>query len=56
MDTRKTDLTQGRIWKQLLLFSLPIVLSNLLQSMYNLFDMLIVGRLIGSGCRCSCGG
>ncbi len=48
MDTRKTDLTQGRIWKQLLLFSLPIVLSNLLQSMYNLFDMLIVGRLIGS--------
>ena len=33
--------------KQLLLFSLPFLASNLLQALYNLADMLIVGRFCG---------
>lgn len=44
----KTDLTQGVIWKQLVHFSIPIVLSNLLQATYNLSDMLVVGRFVGT--------
>ncbi len=44
----KSDLTQGVIWRQLVRFSIPIVLSNLLQALYNLVDMLIVGQMIGS--------
>ena len=41
------DLTQGSVTKQLLLFSLPFLASNLLQALYNVADMLIVGRFCG---------
>ena len=42
------DLTTGRPFRQLVMFSLPFVVSNLLQQAYNLADMAIVGRFIGS--------
>ena len=38
-----TDLTQGVIWKQLVLFALPFLFSNLLQTFYNAADMIDVG-------------
>lgn len=42
-----TDFTQGSIPKQLFLFAAPLFLSNLLQIVYNMADMVIVGRVIG---------
>lgn len=42
------DLTQGNPMKQLLSFAFPFVLANLLQQAYNLADMVIVGRFVGS--------
>ena len=42
------DLTVGNPLKQLLTFAIPFVLANLLQQVYNLADMAIVGRLVGS--------
>lgn len=44
----KNDMTQGKEWKTILLFSLPIVMSNLLQVLYNLVDSIIVGQFISS--------
>lgn len=41
------DLTEGTIGKSLLLFSLPMILGNMLQQLYNVADTLIVGRTIG---------
>lgn len=41
------DLTKGSITKQLLLFSIPFLLSNLLQSLYGVIDMWIVGKFSG---------
>lgn len=41
------DLTKGSITKGLLLFSLPLIATNLLQQLYNLADTIIVGRFIG---------
>lgn len=46
--TLTTDLTTGKPFRQLVTFSIPFVLSNLLQQAYNLADMAIVGRFIGS--------
>lgn len=40
-------LTEGVIWKQLILFALPLLLSNFLQQLYNTADLLIVGRFAG---------
>lgn len=41
------DLTKGSVAKQLVLFSLPFLASNLLQALYNMADMLIVGQFCG---------
>lgn len=42
------DFTSGNIVTQLLAFSAPLFLSNLLQVVYNMVDMLIVGQHAGS--------
>ena len=42
------DLTSGSVTRQLLIFALPFMLSNLLQTLYNLVDMVIVGRFVGA--------
>ena len=44
--TAQTDFTQGSIIKNLITFSLPIVLGELLQNLYNSVDALVVGNLI----------
>lgn len=42
------DLTVGSPMKRLLTFSFPFVLANLLQQVYNMADMVIVGQFVGS--------
>ena len=41
------NLTEGNVGKQLLIFALPFMLSNIIQSLYNVADMLIVGQFGG---------
>lgn len=43
----KRDLTKGSIGISLFVFALPMIFGNLLQQLYNLADMWIVGRYIG---------
>lgn len=40
----ENNLTEGNVAKQLLIFALPFMMSNLIQTLYNVADMLIVGR------------
>ena len=42
-----TQLLKGSVTKSLLLFSLPMILGNLLQQLYNVVDTFIVGQYIG---------
>lgn len=42
------DLTTGSVTKNLLLFAVPFMLSNLLQTLYNLVDMVVIGQFVGS--------
>ena len=44
-----SDLTVGSVPKTLLRFSFPLLLSGLLQLVYNMVDMVIVGRFVGTG-------
>ena len=37
------NLTQGSISRSLILFSLPMILGNLIEQLYNVADTLIVG-------------
>ena len=41
-------MTEGSIWKSILLFSVPLILGNLLQQLYNTADSIIVGNFLGS--------
>lgn len=41
------DFTQGNIFKQLVWFSAPIMLTNLLQTSYQFIDSLWIGNLLG---------
>lgn len=41
------DMTRGNALKLILLFSLPILIGNVFQQLYQLADIFIVGRLIG---------
>ena len=47
MKSRIKDFTEGRISTQLLVFSAPLFLSNLMQVIYNMADMFIVGQIHG---------
>jgi putative MATE family efflux protein len=41
------NLTEGSIWKNILLFALPALLGNIFQQLYNTMDSLIVGNFLG---------
>ncbi len=41
------DFTKGNITRQLVVFAWPLFLSNLLQVVYNMVDMIIVGHVLG---------
>ena len=45
---QSNSITQGVIWKQLLVFFFPILLGSFFQQMYNTADTIIVGRAIGT--------
>lgn len=42
------NFTEGNIWRQLILFSLPFMASNALQVLYSTIDMIIVGHYVGT--------
>ena len=46
-NSRIRDFTSGNITKQLVTFAWPLFLSNLLQVVYNMVDMIVVGQVLG---------
>ena len=49
------DLTKGSVLKSMLLFSIPMILGDLLQQCYNIVDTLIVGQFLGKNALASVG-
>ena len=47
MNQELRDLTRGPLGKQIFLFSFPLILSNLLQVLFNMADIAVVGRFAG---------
>lgn len=52
----KNEITEGIIWKQILIFFFPIVVGTLFQQLYNIIDTVIVGRFVGKAALASIGG
>ncbi|MDO4553976.1 MAG: MATE family efflux transporter [Lachnospiraceae bacterium] len=55
MNKKSMDLTKGTIWKQLLLFALPLLGASLIQQLYNTVDLLFVGNFVGKEASASIG-
>jgi len=47
MGSQTRDLTKGKPWKQIVLFSLPLIISLTFQNLYNVVDSIIVGNMLG---------
>lgn len=55
-DTAANQITEGVIWKQLLIFFFPIMLGTLFQQLYNTADAMVVGRFVGTKALAAVGG
>lgn len=53
---QENAITEGVIWKQLLLFFFPIVLGTFFQQLYNTADTIVVGRFVGKEALAAVGG
>lgn len=47
MKKHMADMTRGSIFKHIITFALPIMLSGILQTLYNAADMIVVGQFSG---------
>ena len=53
---RANAITEGVIWKQLLLFFFPILFGTFFQQLYNTADAVVVGRFVGKEALAAVGG
>lgn len=56
MKKQENGITEGVIWKQLLMFFFPILIGIFFQQLYNTVDTVIVGRFVGKETLSSVGG
>ena len=48
-------MTEGSIFQKILFFSIPLILGNLLQQLYNTADSVMVGNFVGSNALAAVG-
>ena len=46
--TAQNGITEGVIWKQLLIFFFPILIGTFFQQLYNTVDTIVVGQYVGT--------
>lgn len=43
-----SDFTEGPVWKKLIIFAIPLLLSSLVQQLYNTVDLIFAGHFLGT--------
>ena len=49
------DMTEGRPWEKILIFTFPMLLGNIAQQLYNTVDSVVVGKYIGDNALAAVG-
>ena len=49
------DMTTGKPWQKILIFTLPMLLGNIAQQLYNTVDSIVVGKYIGDNALAAVG-
>ena len=47
MRTKSIDMLSSSLWKSIILYSVPLMFSNVLQVLFNMADVMVVGRFSG---------
>ncbi len=55
MNRRAMDMTKGPILKQLIVFTIPMLIGNLFQQLYNMVDTIVIGQQEGSNALAAVG-
>lgn len=50
-----TDMTKGAPWKSILVFTIPMLIGNIAQQLYNTVDSIVVGQYIGDNALAAVG-
>jgi putative MATE family efflux protein len=49
------DMTRGSLWRNIAVFSAPVILGNILQQLYGAADAAVVGNFVGAGALAAVG-
>ncbi len=49
------DMTEGRPWERIVLFTIPMLLGNIAQQLYNTVDSVVVGNYVGDNALAAVG-
>ena len=49
------DMTQGKPWKSILMFTLPMLIGNIAQQLYSIVDSIVVGNYVGDNALAAVG-
>ncbi len=50
-----SDMTQGRPWEKIIIFTIPMLIGNIAQQLYNTVDSIVVGRYVGDNALAAVG-
>ena len=51
----KVDMTQGRPWEKIVIFTIPMLIGNIAQQLYNTVDSIVVGKYEGDNALAAVG-
>ena len=49
------DMTAGKPWKNIALFTIPMIIGNIAQQLYNTVDSIVVGKFVGDNALAAVG-
>lgn len=50
-----SDMTEGVVWKKIVLFAIPLLIGNIAQQLYNTVDSIVVGKYVGDNALAAVG-
>ncbi len=49
------DMTEGKPWEKIVLFTIPMLIGNIAQQLYNTVDSVVVGKYVGDNALAAVG-
>ena len=51
----QVDMTEGRPWEKIVAFTIPMLMGNIAQQLYNTVDSIVVGKYVGDNALAAVG-